>query len=347
MDFTREPIIETVITPKEGCKLVIRSSRGAGQEEFFVDAVEVVSFGQSFFFRSMERPKSFIVPVTDYEVLEVRETRMVLKSVHVEKSVKPASHVRSAKEITEKKGVKKAPEPTNDSPVVEPKPEKKREKRRSSRRRRLREEKATTGEEKASLVDTEDSEPISSQQEIQLEEVAMKEVPPPFSAILPPPDTLIAETISRYRDDELYRNAFFTRDEEEEQEDTREPTHSGLSPEIPPAEVDFPSTDEESSEGTPEAFTYSETSSEEEEAATEPDFFLGEEEEQREASYPSFPPLAAEDFTEEKETVEEASEAIKEEAEPKTEVWHEEEESSESSVDGNEERKDEGSTIGN
>ena len=59
VDFTREPIVETVITPKEGCKLVVRSSKSSGQEEYFVDAVEVVSFGTSFFFRSLERPKSF------------------------------------------------------------------------------------------------------------------------------------------------------------------------------------------------------------------------------------------------------------------------------------------------
>ncbi|MFQ5729105.1 MAG: hypothetical protein ACE5GN_01935 [Waddliaceae bacterium] len=77
MDFTREPIIESVITPKEGCKLVVRSSKGVGQEEFFVDSLELVSFGNTFFLRSLERPKSFLVPATDYEVLEVRETRMV------------------------------------------------------------------------------------------------------------------------------------------------------------------------------------------------------------------------------------------------------------------------------
>ncbi|MBX9744672.1 MAG: hypothetical protein K2X08_05615, partial [Chlamydiales bacterium] len=80
MNFTREPIIETVITPRDGCKLVIRSSKGNGQEDYFVDAVEVVSFGHSFFFRSLERPKSFLVPMSDYEVLELKETRMVLKN---------------------------------------------------------------------------------------------------------------------------------------------------------------------------------------------------------------------------------------------------------------------------
>lgn len=88
MNFTREPIIETVVTPRDGCKLVVRSSKGNGQEDYFVDAVEVVSFGHSLFFRSLEKPKSFLVPVSDYEVLELRETRMVLKHVPTERSMK-------------------------------------------------------------------------------------------------------------------------------------------------------------------------------------------------------------------------------------------------------------------
>ncbi len=88
MDFTREPIIETVVTPKEGCKLVVRSSKAGGQEEYFVDSVEVVSFGSSVFFRSQERPKAFMVPASDYEVLEVREARMVLKNVGLDRSIK-------------------------------------------------------------------------------------------------------------------------------------------------------------------------------------------------------------------------------------------------------------------
>ena len=79
MNFTREPIIETVITPKDGYKLTIRNSKGGSQEEYSVDAIEIVSFGQSMFFRSQERPKTFLLPVTDYEVVEVKETRVVLK----------------------------------------------------------------------------------------------------------------------------------------------------------------------------------------------------------------------------------------------------------------------------
>ena len=90
MHFTREPIIETIISPKEGYKLVIRSSSGKGHEEFSADAVEVVSFGKSYFFRSIERPKAFLLPVSDYEVVEARETRVPLKKATAQKSIKIA-----------------------------------------------------------------------------------------------------------------------------------------------------------------------------------------------------------------------------------------------------------------
>ncbi|HSX10203.1 MAG TPA: hypothetical protein VLF94_00590 [Chlamydiales bacterium] len=109
MNFTREPIIETVITPREGCKLVVRSSKGVSQEDYFVDAVEVVSFGHSFFFRSQERPKSFLVPVSDYEILELKETRMVLKNVTSDRSIKIG-------------GGRETPPPRREAPP-EPRPE--------------------------------------------------------------------------------------------------------------------------------------------------------------------------------------------------------------------------------
>lgn len=89
MNFTREPIIETIIAPKEGFKLLVRSSKGhTTGDEFLVDAVEVVSFGNALFFRSLERPRAFLVPVTDYEVLEVKEARLALKGGPTEKNIK-------------------------------------------------------------------------------------------------------------------------------------------------------------------------------------------------------------------------------------------------------------------
>lgn len=105
MNYTREPIIETVITPREGCKLILRNSKGLQQEDYYVDAVEVISFGNSIFFRSIERPKSFLLPANDYEVIEVKETRMILKSISSDKSIK----IKSTKEDekSEKRSSKK------------------------------------------------------------------------------------------------------------------------------------------------------------------------------------------------------------------------------------------------
>jgi hypothetical protein len=88
VNFTREPIIETVITPRDGHKLILRSSRGGSTEEYAVEAVEVVSFGRSFFFRSVESSKPFLLPVTDYEVLESKEARVALKTVQNDRQIK-------------------------------------------------------------------------------------------------------------------------------------------------------------------------------------------------------------------------------------------------------------------
>jgi len=79
VDFTREPIIETIITPREGYRLVVRSSKTLQQEEHFVEAVEMVSFGGACFFRSLS-PRPFIVPCGDYEIIELRQSRMMLKT---------------------------------------------------------------------------------------------------------------------------------------------------------------------------------------------------------------------------------------------------------------------------
>ncbi|MBN1915264.1 MAG: hypothetical protein JW769_05185 [Parachlamydiales bacterium] len=88
MHFTRDPIIETIITPKEGNALLVRNSKNPSQDDYLVDCVELVNFGGGIFFRSLEKPKSFLLPVTDYEVVEVKEAKMVLKNAVMEKSIK-------------------------------------------------------------------------------------------------------------------------------------------------------------------------------------------------------------------------------------------------------------------
>lgn len=257
MDFTREPIIETVITPKEGCTLVVRSSKSSGQEEHFVDAIEVVVFGNAIFFRSLERPKAFLVPASDYEVLEVRETRLVLKNVGLDRSIKIAggreAPLRSGREGTNGKTERLSAHADKASPsTILPPPEthlqeqptgsvvgpagsaeesvegrvdKKRDRRRNYRRRRGKDDEAHK-----SLLEESESPDLRDPDNLSVE------LPPPhltkaeieatassapvaavLSSLLAPPPNLISETIARYKDNVLFKGAFFTKEEEEEE----------------------------------------------------------------------------------------------------------------------------------
>lgn len=220
MDFTRQPIIESVITPKEGCKLVVRSSKSTGQEEYFVDALELVSFGQALFFRSLERPKAFLVPVSDYEVLEVREARMVLKNVGIERTIKIGGGKESSQKQQQREQQQQqqreqqqqqASEPTvkqEESEVTEAvaevkqeqRLEKRRDKRRQSRRRRN-----EGGAEEAEGA--EGARPIAAQ--VTERAVGNGGFTP---TIIPPPPTLISETIARYKDNAMFKGAFYVKE---------------------------------------------------------------------------------------------------------------------------------------
>lgn len=230
MDFTREPIIETVITPKEGCKIVVRSSKNVSQEEYFVDALEVVSFGNAMFFRSLEKPKAFLVPVGDYEILEVREARMVLKNVGLERSIKIGGgrEAKSAKEpLAEKTAITDLEESVSPSPEEQPiaadgRNEKKRDRRRQQRRRRGREETKEEMSPPAEVPPTSIEEPAILSEiltsGIKAPEIVQAQVSTStfISSLLPPPPTLISETIGRYKENVLFKNAFYTKEEKEE-----------------------------------------------------------------------------------------------------------------------------------
>lgn len=236
MDFTREPIIETIITPKEGYKLVIRSSTSAGQEEYFVDAVEIVAFGHALFFRSQERPKAFLVPVSDYEILEVREARMVLKNAGLDRSIKIGGGregpLKAHREIekeevfsgAEESGKEEAPQRVEVPAVSEASPEirvdKKRDRRRHYRKRKGREEGGEDWKERAVepiLPPLEDEkinlQPPESTEEDQASGAQIS--PTLFSSLLQPPPKLISETISLYRQNEMFKNAFYLTEEEQ------------------------------------------------------------------------------------------------------------------------------------
>ncbi len=189
MNFTREPIIETVITPREGCKLVVRSSKGVNQEDYLVDAIEVVSFGHSLFFRSIEKPKSFLVPVSDYEVFESREPRLALKSGKLDRSIKI--------------GGGKESRPIEEPPMVEQKgpDQRKRDKRRKGRRGRERGEMFAPPQEHHEFAPREEEVAEEGMEPfVEKERAEEPKAPPPFiSKLFPPPPTLIKETLSRYK----------------------------------------------------------------------------------------------------------------------------------------------------
>lgn len=186
MNFTREPLIETVITPKEGYKLVIRNSKGSGQEEFFVDAVEVITFGSVSFFRSLEKPKCFLVPVSDYEILEVRESRMVLKTTGTEKGIK----IGGGRESPVKVAKEESPiqEVVETAAITEQRADKRRERRRY-RKKRGKDESEEGGQEVFPVEET--TFPSGSSE--------TKERRPEKPSLIPPPSTLISETIARYK----------------------------------------------------------------------------------------------------------------------------------------------------
>lgn len=228
VDFTREPIIETIITPKEGHKLVVRSSKNAGQEEYFVDAVEVVTFGHGLFFRSLDRPKAFLVPISDYEVLEVREARMVLKNIGQERAIKIGGGrevaQKTAREIgsveqtaTEEKGEKEEVRSTSDGvseEQVESRLDKKRDRRRSYRKRRGRDGKEEGAELVEQPAETEETAQIT-QENSSVEETQVAAAPAPLSSLLQPPPMLISDTINRYRQNDLFKGAFYLTEEEQ------------------------------------------------------------------------------------------------------------------------------------
>ncbi|MBJ7448754.1 MAG: hypothetical protein JHC93_00160 [Parachlamydiales bacterium] len=258
MNFTREPIIETIITPKEGCKLAVRNSKGVGQEEYFVDALEVVSFGTAFFYRSLERPKCFLVPVADYEILEVRETRMVLKTPSVERvkigggreSSKPPKEVLVEKEQEVAEVASADDESANqEAGKTDGRNDKKRDRRRNRRRRGRDDPKdpAAHEEETPSMPSAEghiEELPPALIPEVEAHEEALEPVamaapviPPVFTALLPPPTTLISETISRYRGNPQYKKAFFTQNEEEGEESSASAEISTQVEEMEPLEL--------------------------------------------------------------------------------------------------------------
>lgn len=189
MNFTREPLIETIISAKDGHKLAIKSSKSLEGEEYLVDAVEVVSFGNTFFYRSQERAKAFFLPSSDYEIQEVKETRLVIKNPTIEKSVKIGGGKEAGK-------APKAAPLQDEAPLAKEeesaKVDLKREKKRYRKNRKSPDEVSAVSplpENKEGEKSPEKAAP------------APVKVPQPgvFSHLLKPPERLISDSIEKYR----------------------------------------------------------------------------------------------------------------------------------------------------
>lgn len=228
MDFTRQPIIETVVTPREGYRLVVRSSKGAGSEEHFVDALEVVSFGSNVFFRCLEKPKPFMVPASDYEVLEVREPRMVLKTPSEQGVKVPAQRQKPEPQKAEVAVVQEAAQAEARPERQAERSEKRRDRRRGFRRRRGqgREEAARPegGQEPAFPEEMREEQsaemaPLSTLAEGEGQVISST---PLLSSILPPPTKLIRDDLKRLRED--YKGAFYMTEEKDRSRDDDDTT---------------------------------------------------------------------------------------------------------------------------
>ena len=249
MDFTRQPIIETVITPKDGYRLAVRSSKNLGQEEFVVEALEVVSFGVHCFFRTLDRSRAFLVPVSDYEVLEIREGRLPIKAATLEGTVKVPS-VKEFSRPIHKEPEKKEPLPSYKEPSVvqgaempsieeagtreaapstfqDPRNDRRKDRKRGQKKRRSERDESFPADEKPSVKSDQptvvlEHKAVPSVAEMAVVSAETSAVQPTFtSSILPPPTTLIREDLERLRKSDTYKGAFYSKvsspvDEEED-----------------------------------------------------------------------------------------------------------------------------------
>jgi len=221
--FTREPLTETIITPREGYKLLLRAV-GECQEEYVVDSVEVVTFGACWFFRSLEKPRVFLLPMLGYEIVEIQETRTVLKKPQVGKTIKIGAKKKDVLKAVKAKEKEEEEEEEEESP---PREEAKRQAKKWTRARRS---KIGKGEV---VPEPKDEEGASGMK---------KSEPIRRTTLLPPPTSLISEQIDRYKHHLVEHGAFLPPDEggavegnpEEPsatvEEDLSTPFNEGISP---------------------------------------------------------------------------------------------------------------------
>lgn len=119
MYFTREPVIETVITSREGYKLSVRNTKHFSQDPFIVEAIEVVSLGRICFFRNCDQSKPFMVPAGDYEVMEIRDAKINLKAIGLDRGIKIAGGREALIKLTKSSSTAASSNSVNSGTVEE------------------------------------------------------------------------------------------------------------------------------------------------------------------------------------------------------------------------------------
>lgn len=210
MYFTREPVIETVITAREGYKLSIRNSKHIAQDPFVVEALEVISLGTTCFFRNCDHSKPFIVPAADYEVMEVRDAKINLKAVGLDRGIKIAGGREAVIKLPKSSPVLHSDESieVQEDVAVEPsvagvfprkekkerKGEKWKERKKQSRRKSNKEISEVAGSSRE-VMDTVAEEILEESQDTD------KTLDSKHFSLLPPPDKLISEMILQAAED--------------------------------------------------------------------------------------------------------------------------------------------------
>lgn len=212
MHFTREPIIESILSARDGYKLVLRNSKTASSAEISAEVIEIVSFAGTVFYRSQDRSRNFLLPAIDFEIVEVKDARLVLKNISLEKSSKLQN---PPKETV----LEEASDELHDDAVVGNDQEvqasattanssqnsrlERRRERRRNRRRRHNEEK-NTEEKKDGSVDTaqeqESSESLADGGSLLDNVSPQPSIQIPTLNLIPPPTTLISQTLARYKE---------------------------------------------------------------------------------------------------------------------------------------------------
>lgn len=207
MHFTREPIVESVLSARDGYKLVLKNSKLASTTDISAEVIEIVSFTGTLFYRSQDRSKNFLLPASDFEISEVKDARLVLKNISLEKSSKLQNFQRETTTVepdfddeeskAEDNATQVDQEVSNQQASGQNTRLERRRERRRNRRRRHSEERQSDDKKDAAVAE------VSTQEEplekVTTEEMSHANVIPTLN-LIPPPTTLISQTLARYKE---------------------------------------------------------------------------------------------------------------------------------------------------